>query len=116
MMLDKKHAYYYQVQMQMAVTKYPFCFFVMWSAKDMYIEKVEFSESFWNDKSQIAQKFHKRVVLPELLGRQFTKETPLEVEALPSTTRTTIYEPKRKRIEDEVLYFDVFELYLPITF
>lgn len=52
MMLNRKHAYFYQVQMQMAVTNCTSCFFVVWSKKDIYIEKVGFMDEFWTEEKK----------------------------------------------------------------
>lgn len=72
--LDKSHAYYYQIQCQMKMTETNYCDFIVWSPKEMYIERVDLDEEFWNEKSLIALEFHKQVIMPELLGRYFTRD------------------------------------------
>ncbi|KAB0802363.1 hypothetical protein PPYR_04549 [Photinus pyralis] len=71
MMLNRKHAYFYQVQMQMAVTNCTSCFFVVWS-KDIYIEKIGFMDEFWTEEKKRAEMFFQKVIIPELLGRYYT--------------------------------------------
>ena len=73
--LDRSHEYYYQIQMQMALTNTFHCDFVIWSPTDFYCERVGFNEDFWLSESEKARKFHQNVITPELLGRYFTKET-----------------------------------------
>lgn len=64
--------------MQMAVTKYHTCWFVVWSKQDIFVEKIPFSESFWDENLQIGQKFHEQIVLPQLLGKYFTRQQQQE--------------------------------------
>ena len=45
--LNRKHLYYAQVQMQMAITKSKDCDFVVWTSKNILILKVAFDQSFW---------------------------------------------------------------------
>nr|CAH7742876.1 unnamed protein product [Callosobruchus chinensis] len=74
--LDKTHSYYFQVQQQMAITQMKYCDFVVWSTGGTFVERVIFNEDFWLYHREIALKFHKRVIMPELLGRLFTCSTP----------------------------------------
>lgn len=87
-MLSRKHAYYYQVQMQMALSNFHTCYFIVWSKKDVFVEKIEFSEAFWNDKIKDAELFHKNVVLPELLGKYFTHGKQAADMEQPLTSKT----------------------------
>lgn len=71
--LDKKHSYYYQIQMQMAITKTSFCDFVVWGPNCLCCERVHFNEDFWASESAKALEFHKGAIMPELVGRYFTR-------------------------------------------
>lgn len=42
--------------------------------------QVAFEESFWLEKSEVAKKFFQQVILPEALGKHFTKEKISESE------------------------------------
>ena len=74
--LKHKHAYYTQVQLEMAVTGRPWIDFVVFTSldedegkdTDIFIERIYFSSSFWENKLLLAAKavFSKYVVL-ELL-------------------------------------------------
>lgn len=73
--LKRNHMYYYQVQMQMAITNTAFCDFVVWSPKEFFHERITFNEDFWASESLKAIEFHNKVILPEMHGRFFTKTT-----------------------------------------
>nr|CAH7715988.1 unnamed protein product [Callosobruchus chinensis] len=67
---------YLVVQQQMAITQMKYCDFVVWSTGGTFVERVIFNEDFWLYHREIVLKFHKRVIMPELLGRLFTRSTP----------------------------------------
>lgn len=48
--LRKDHAYYYQVQGQLAISGLAWCDFVLWTGpRRMSVERVMFDDEFWND-------------------------------------------------------------------
>lgn len=71
--LKRDHAYYYQVQMQMFVANLQYCDFVIWSPKIFFKERILPDFQFWEQNCEIAIKFHEEVIVPELLGRYFTR-------------------------------------------
>ena len=46
--LKTSHDYYYQVQGQMAVTGIHVCDFVIWTPKDISIQRINFDNEFWS--------------------------------------------------------------------
>ncbi|CAN7996132.1 unnamed protein product, partial [Ixodes hexagonus] len=66
MHLNKCHAYYAQVQMQMALLQLPRTFFVVYSTRDLYIDVVSFDALFWSDAVKIAERFFYDHVLSEM--------------------------------------------------
>ena len=72
--LDKSHEYYYQIQMQLGVTKKELdtAFFVVWSRADMHVERLNF-----NEITERAQHYFGYAVLPKLMGKFFTQVHPL---------------------------------------
>lgn len=85
--LDRKHAYFYQVQMQIAVIGANYCDFVAWNHKDFYCERIFLDENFWQINSKKALLFHERIIMPELLAKYFTKKnTVIESEPQPGTS------------------------------
>ena len=48
--LDRKLPYFYQDQLQLAVTKLNFADFVLWTPSEIYIERVQLDMSFVSEK------------------------------------------------------------------
>lgn len=71
--MNSSHMYYYQVQMQMAITKTTSCFFGIWAPHQFYLIQVKFNSTFWTEKSKLALLFHQKVVLPELMAKFYTR-------------------------------------------
>lgn len=76
--LNKDHAYYYQVQCQLLVSEIKSCDFVVWTTKDFFVEKIMFDEIFCNDMVDCCKLFFKKAVLPELVGKLYSR--PLQEE------------------------------------
>ena len=72
--LDRNHAYYYQVQLQMFCTNTTFCDFVIWSKKDIFMQRIKIDKDFLDKNLQLAEKFHTKVIIPELLSKFYTKK------------------------------------------
>lgn len=72
--LSKSHPYYFQVQMQIFVTNVSYCDFVIWSPNLFFKQRVLPDFEFWEKYSETAKKFHSEVIMPELLGKYFTKK------------------------------------------
>lgn len=71
--LKRNHAFYYQVQLQMYVTNREFCDFVVWSPQEMFVERIKINKDFLKQAIHRALEFHKKVIVPELLARFFTR-------------------------------------------
>lgn len=71
--LKKDHKYYYQVQMQLHLTKASICYFVVWCKEEFITLGIYPCEEFWSVNSKKAMDFQKLVILPEMLGKYFTK-------------------------------------------
>lgn len=72
-MLDRKHEYYYQIQLQLLMSKRNFCDFVVWSAGDWFCERITFDNSFIQNTIPKALDFFRDAVLIEVLGKWFTR-------------------------------------------
>lgn len=70
----QKHAYYYQMQMQMALLDCDSCAFVLWSPKDFKVINVQRNQEFWEQESTKANNFFKKVIVPEMMGKHFTNK------------------------------------------
>lgn len=71
--LKKKHQYYYQVQAQLFVCDVDYCDFIVWTKKDVYIERIMPDAEFWEDCVRKASSFFIKGVLPEVMGKYFTR-------------------------------------------
>ena len=71
--LDKTHAYHYQIQLQMKLSDVTYGDFVVWSESELAILKVTLDEDFITTAIDKATIFFKYGILPELLGKWYTK-------------------------------------------
>lgn len=70
--LDTVHPYYYQVQRQLSVTGVKCIDFVVWTTKDLFVQRVLPDTDFRNRMLTRTSLFYKRGVLPEILGLRYT--------------------------------------------
>ena len=69
------HPYYYQCQLQMVATTRSYCDFVVWTAsEEPHIERILFDRMFIEEKLQQAEKLFWLAIIPELLGKWFTRD------------------------------------------
>ena len=71
--LKKTHPYWYQVQAQLNITEKKFADFVIWTEKNLHIEKINQDVVFFNIKLEKLQQLCKTAILPELLAKWHTK-------------------------------------------
>jgi len=71
--LKKKHQYYTQVQMQMAITKRNICHLIIFTSElfDIHICKIAFDEQFWSTTKEKLLNFHNTYVVPALVKMKF---------------------------------------------
>ena len=86
--LDKNHSYYYQVQTQIFLGEFKYCDFVAYTQKCLFIQRIFGDKSFWEEILETATNFFKIVILPELLGKGWTRSSSSQPEnqPLPSTS------------------------------
>ena len=72
--LREKHAYYYQVQMQLFITNAEYCDFIVWTLKDIYFQRLFPDNILWTDDALAkATNFFKDSILLELVGKWYTR-------------------------------------------
>lgn len=72
--VNKRNAYFFQIQGQMHITRRKYCLFVLWTRKGLKYEKVDVDDSFWNNiMKQKLQDFYFDCMLPELVDPRFTR-------------------------------------------
>lgn len=75
--LEETHDLYYQIQLQINVVELKYCDLIFWSPKpnmDHLIIRINANVNFWNVNMKKAQKFHEQIMMPEILGKSFTRE------------------------------------------
>lgn len=88
--LKSEHPYYYQCQLQMIATKRSYCDFVVWTASgEPHIERILLNQVFIEEKLIQAEKLFWLAIIPELLGKWFTRDHT----KLPTVVATTDDDP-----------------------
>ena len=72
--LDCNHAYYYQCQLQLFVTKRRYCDFIVWSNSELFVDQINQDDSLIQSAMPVATKFWRMCVLPELMGKWYTRK------------------------------------------
>lgn len=67
--LKKTHQYYYQVQLHMFVCNVEYCDFVVWTTKEMIINRIDKDDSLLQQALPRAKQYFLSFILPELLTR-----------------------------------------------
>lgn len=66
--LKRNHSHYYQIQVQLAITKRSFCHFVIWTPVDFDIEEISRDDVFWeNEMKPKLTRFFMECMLPEIV-------------------------------------------------
>ena len=66
MCLSESHKYFYQVQTQMHVSQLPWCDFVVWCPREIFVQRVCYNATFMNECLCKAKKFYFEKFLPSL--------------------------------------------------
>lgn len=74
--LKKDHSYYNQIQAQLHISDKPHCDFVAWTTKNLYIKRFFKDTPFFSVQQEKVEHLFKVGVLPELLGRWTTRNSP----------------------------------------
>ena len=102
--LKRNHTYYYQVQLQLHVCRVEYADFVVWSENTIAIQRVLKDEAFIQSNMVIARSFFKYAVLPEVVGKWYTRAPVAQsdgvVPVLTATT-STVEEGNHDDSEDE---------------
>ncbi|XP_034066574.1 uncharacterized protein LOC117542824 isoform X5 [Gymnodraco acuticeps] len=74
--LDRRHAYYHQVQAQLHVVDVDYCDFVVWTKNDLFVERIVRDVDLWDNIIPRVESFFRLCVLSEVLGQQLTRGKP----------------------------------------
>ena len=72
--LDPYHAYYFQVQAQLTFCSASYADFVVWTEKELSVQRIFPEEPFISIVLQQCETFIKVGILPEMLGKWYSKE------------------------------------------
>lgn len=102
--MNEKHKHYYQVQGQLHITKRDFCYFVVWTGKEMKYVKVPRNDEFWEEKMEpkLISFYHEHIV-PELAKSSQTSPSRRKRSFEPpkSATQETNQNGAKRRRESE---------------
>lgn len=73
MQLKTTHSYFYQVQAQIKLCNAKFCDFVMWNENDLFVQRIMPDDEFIKSAFDKATDFFKLGILPELLGKWYSR-------------------------------------------
>ena len=72
--LKEDHAYYYQVWLQMKICQVEYADFVVWKEDDLFVQRIPMEKKFIDNAMERAAPFVKLAILPELVGKWFTRQ------------------------------------------
>ena len=75
--LKETDAYFYQVQAQLNICEVEYGDFVVWTEKGIYVERIFIQKEFFIQAVQKIENLYKYSILPELLGKWYTKQPVL---------------------------------------
>ena len=68
------HAYYFQVQAQLKFCSASYADFVVWTEKELFVQRIFHEEPFISLVLQQCETFIKVGILPEMIGKWYSKE------------------------------------------
>ena len=66
--------YFFQIQCQLFCTDRSYCDFVVWTKKDIHVERVYPDEEFWAANVIKAELLFQRSIIPELVGKFYSRQ------------------------------------------
>lgn len=107
--LKRDHMYYYQVQLQLHVCDdVRYADFVVWTKNTIAIERIHQDNEFLRNKVQSVRNFFIYGVLPEIVGKWYTRgpvADPSGVVSLPTTSASTAVESEEDENENGRLWY-----------
>ena len=79
--LNKSHSYYYQIQCQLNICEFQLCYFVVWSPEELHVEEINRDASFFAELVPAVDRFLVRCILPEIIGRWYTRQSVAALDA-----------------------------------
>ncbi len=79
--LKPAHPYYYQCQLQMFVSGWNYCDFVVWTKQSTHVERINIDDNLLSQSLPIAKEFFYKCILPELLGKWYTRQSATRIQS-----------------------------------
>lgn len=89
--LKKQHSYYFQVQLQMKLCERNYADFVVWRESELVVLRIEKDDSFLEEAMHKATDFFKYGILPEVLGRWYTRNPTTTPELTSSSSSEDVF-------------------------
>ena len=102
--LKRNHAYYFQVQLQMAVCKVKYCDFVVWNEKGFILERIAYDKELYETHVNSVKHLFIYGILPEIVGKFYTRKPVSNSEGLVPIPRNS--EPSSVSTSDENCDFE----------
>ena len=106
--LKRNHPYYYQIQLEMLMAGAEYCYFYVYGKSESFYELVPIDLDFLSEKIEIAKRFFVFAVLPELLGKWYSKShiTEPKIYHKDSDTNNDICTCQQQRDSETILCAD----------
>ena len=88
--LKRDHHYYFQVQTQLFVCEAKYADFAVWTEKGFHLERIYPDKQFWDSTYGQATQFFRSVILLELTGRYFTRNSNRALSPIKQATSTSV--------------------------
>ena len=98
--LKEDHEYFYQLQMQLNICEVEYGDFVVWTPDGIHVERILRDEAFFTAALEKTSSFYVYGVLPEVLGKWYTKQPVLPTDE-PGPSDTT--EPESVAQNDDLV-------------
>ena len=82
--------FFQQVQLQLICTDLTYIDFVVWTKKGLFIERIFPDKMFWEEKVPKAKEFFVRGILPEIIGRWYSRLVTSSTEGSASLDRENV--------------------------
>ena len=71
--LDKRHAYYYQVQAQIFICGVEYCDCVVGTTRDLFVQRILPDQEFWENALSASSEYFSKCILPGIVGKYYTR-------------------------------------------
>lgn len=85
--LMREHAYYYQIQMQMNVCDVGYGDFVVWTEKEIAVERISIDREFYEGLMDDVAEFFTLNILPEIVGKWYTRQNVADDQGIVPVTK-----------------------------